>query len=154
MSKYFFLLCSLFSATALAQTWSLQPTDDLAAALAQARDGDTVQLAAGLYPVKQLRIDKSLRIQGASDGGTVLDAGGEGDVLRLIAPHIQLLHLTLQNGGMNLTAMNAGVFIEKNAANAEIGFSRIFDTGFGVWVDGARAPWLHDNQIRGNAAYK
>ncbi len=154
MPIYFFLLSSLFCTNALAQTWHLSPDASLAAAIAQAKDGDTLQLAAGVYAVKQLRIGKSLRVIGANDGDTVLDAGGAGDVVRLSAPNIQLLHLRLQNGGMNLTKMNAGVFVEKNAAEVEIGFSQIFDTGFGIWVDGARAPYLHDNQIRGNAAYK
>ncbi len=152
--NYWLCLCLFISSSLAAHTWNIQPGDALNEIMSQAATGDTLAFAAGEYTVSGLRVDKSLTLQGDANGKTIFDGSGTGNVLRLIAPNIRIQQLTIQNGGMNLTDMNAGIFIEKTATDGEISQTRILNTGFGIWVDGARAPNIHHNYIHGNKAYK
>lgn len=47
------------------------------------REGDTIRIYAGIYSVRNLVIDKPLVIEGVSE--PVLDGGGQGKILRVVA---------------------------------------------------------------------
>jgi nitrous oxidase accessory protein len=122
--------------------------DDLHEAVAAAAPGDTLHLAPGVHP-GNLRIDRPLTLSGAP--GAVLDAGGHGDVIRVAAPDVTLRGLTIRRSGRDLTAMNAGVFVEKQAARVRIEDNTLEDISFGIWLDGSADAAVIGNRIRGDA---
>ena len=103
--------------------------DDLQQAVNQAVTEDTLILAAGTYK-GQLIIDKPLTLIGQP--GAILDGLGQGDTVRIRAPNVTLKGLTIRRSGHDLTAMNAGVFAEKNAANLRIENSFLELNLFGI----------------------
>lgn len=123
--------------------------EPLTSVLARAGDGDTVRLAAGLYR-GNLIIEHSIRLLGQP--GAILDAGGQGDVLRVRAPNVVIQGLEIRNSGHDLTAMNAGIFVEARAENVAIRDNYLEGNGFGIWLDGCPAPRVIGNRIRGEPA--
>ncbi len=95
----------------------VHPEQPLQQAVDQATAGDTLLLSPGTY-AGNLLIDKPLTLQG--EPGTVLDAQGQGDTIRIRAPKVSLIGLTIRRSGHDLTAMNAGIFVEKTAADVSI----------------------------------
>ncbi|MDE3114911.1 MAG: nitrous oxide reductase family maturation protein NosD [Pseudomonadota bacterium] len=136
---------ALFLATgidAAAQAQSLQQ------AIAAARPGAVVTIASGVHHGR-LRIDKPLTLTGVR--GAVLDGDGRGDVIRIVAPHVTVKGLTLRDSGTDLTAMNAGIYVEKQADGAELIGNRLEGVLFGIYLDGASGTKVIGNRIRGIA---
>jgi nitrous oxidase accessory protein len=130
-----------------AATLAVSPEgESLGGVLARAGDGDTVRLAAGLYR-GNLIIDRSIRLLG--EPGAVLDGGGQGDVLRVRAPKVLIQGLEIRNSGHDLTAMNAGIFVEAGAEGVEIRDNDLDGNAFGIWLDGSPGPRVIGNRIRG-----
>jgi nitrous oxidase accessory protein len=119
---------------------------DVARLIAAAPPGATVVVPAGVHH-EHLKIDKPLTLVGAP--GAVLDGDGSGDVIRVAAPDVMIRKLVLRNSGSDLTAMNAGIFVEKSAANATISDNRLDRILFGVYLNGAAGTKVVDNIIRG-----
>jgi len=94
-----------------------------------------------------LRIDKPLTLVGGPDA--VLDADGTGDVVRIVAPHVTVKGLTIRDSGTDLTAMNAGIYVEKQADDAVLIGNRLEDVLFGIYLDGPAGARVIDNRIRG-----
>lgn len=113
-----------------------------------ATDGDTVRLAKGVYQGNFV-IENSVRLIGQRDA--VLDGGGQGDVLRVRAPDVKVEGLVIRHSGHDLTAMNAGIFVERAANNIEIAGNRLEGNAFGIWLDGCQGPKILKNRIRGQA---
>ncbi|MFA9460048.1 nitrous oxide reductase family maturation protein NosD [Thiohalorhabdus methylotrophus] len=124
------------------------PGESLQTVVARAAEGDTVVVPAGRHPVNNLTLTKPLTLLGRE--GAVLDGGGSGDVIRVSAPGIAIRNLEIRDSGMDLNAMNAGVFVEQEAAGTRIEECFIDHTAWGVWVDGAHAPVIRGNRIHGN----
>ena len=132
---------------AFAATLQVSPDGEpLGSVLARARDGDTVRLAAGVYR-GNLTVDHSIRLIGQP--GAILDAQGRGDALRVRAPDVLIRGLEIRNSGHDLTAMNAGIFVEASAANVEIRDNDLDGNAFGIWLDGCPAPRVIANRIHG-----
>lgn len=125
--------------------------ESLQAIIVRVSPGDTIVLSAGRYQAN-LHINKPLALQG--EPGAILDGGGQGDVLRISAPKVTVTGLTIRNSGVNLTAMNAGIFAEKTAHDLLVQNNRLDKNAFGLWLDGCRSPRVLDNRIRGNAAIR
>lgn len=135
-----------------AQDWLVGPKGaSLVAVLAKAADGDRVVLAAGHYQACVV-IDKSIEIKG--EEGAVIDAGGEGDVIRVRAPNVSIHGLTLEGSGQNLTDMNAVIFIEPSASGVRIESNVLRSDAFGIWNDGSANPMIINNRIQGNSAIR
>jgi nitrous oxidase accessory protein len=100
------------------------------AALATARDGDTVVVPAGVHHEHAV-VTRAVRLVGRP--GAVLDGSGEGTVLRVEAPGTEVRGLTIRNSGDGYTTEDAGVRIE-HAPDVQIVDTRIEDTLFGVFV--------------------
>lgn len=69
----------------------------IGAAVTKAADGDTIQIAPGVYYEHDINISKQLTVSGASAATTIVDGGQNGRVFSLLN-HITLRHLTVQNG--------------------------------------------------------
>lgn len=94
-----------------------------------------------------LRITKPIIL--LAEPGAVLDANGQGDVLRIQAPDVTVKNLTIVNSGQDLTAMNAGIFVERTADRVTLMGNHLKDNAFGIWLDACNGPRILDNRIQG-----
>jgi len=144
------LLAMAITVPAFARQQTLQQRIDAAPA------GATIELAAGVY-TGNLLITKSLTLisqhdailDGQSQHDAILDGQGKGDVVRIKAPHVTLRGLVIRNSGMNLTRMNAGVFVERSADRVTIEDNRFNHNAFGIWLDACQQPQVINNRIFG-----
>ncbi len=110
-------------------------------------DGADWLLPAGVHQ-GSFRIEQSMRLRCAE--GAVLDAGGDGHGLVIAAAGVRVEGCEIRNWGRNLTNMDSGVFVEKQASAAEVVNNRLRGPGFGIWVDGTREVQLVGNDIEGD----
>ncbi|MEJ8796489.1 nitrous oxide reductase family maturation protein NosD [Trinickia caryophylli] len=123
-------------------------TDALAQAVARAAPGAVVTVPPGVHRT-HLRIDKPLTLAGAP--GAVLDGSGTGDVIRIAASDVTVRNLAITHSGTDLTAMNAGVFVEKAARRVTIERNVLSDILFGIYLNGAADVRVIGNRISGIA---
>lgn len=123
--------------------------ESLNSALRRAAGGDTIHLKPGIYR-GNLLVDRSIRLIGGP--GVVLDGGGKGDVLRVRAPDVLVQGMTIRHSGHDLTAMNAGIFVERTAKNVTLRDNSLDGNAFGVWLDACPAPRVINNRIHGDPA--
>lgn len=126
---------------------TVSPEDDLQACLDNTQKGDHLLLQEGLYRGNFV-INRSIRISGKP--GAILDGLGEGNALIINAPNVTVTDLRIVNWGKDLTAMNAGIFVNKPADNTRLSRLELKGDGFGVWVDAATNIKISDNHIQGN----
>lgn len=119
---------------------------DVQAALDRLPDGATLRLPAGRYAAR-LHLRRPLTLVG--DPGAILDGEGSGDVIRISAPDVTVQGLGIVNSGRNLTDMNAGIFVDREAARVTIRDNRLDDNAFGIWLDACKGPRVLDNKVHG-----
>ena len=117
---------------ALAAEFNVQPGDDLAAVIAQARSGDTVTVERGHYP-SQLIIDKPLHLKGINR--PTLDGKLVSDVIRIRSPDVIIEGFIIRNSGNNLTAQHAGIYLQPGSDRVIIRDNTINYTLFGLWIE-------------------
>jgi len=122
--------------------------ETLAAVLAKSTLGDTVELAPGLYP-GPLTITRPLTVKGQA--GVVIDGGGKGRVIEVLAQGVRLAQLTVRHSGLDLAKMDAGVFLDRVAKGATVEDLVIEDNLIGVMVWGAEDSVVRHNVIRGRS---
>ncbi len=146
------LFAWLLAVTANAAVIQARPEGQpLQALLESAAPGDYIRLAPGVYRVN-LVIDRALELSG--EEGAVLDGGGEGDVIRVRSPGVVIRNLVIRRSGRNLTAMNAGIFVERQAKGVIVRDNVFEDNLFGIWLDACREPRIIGNRIHGNPAIR
>jgi len=147
------LLCitALYSVKCHATTLQVNSTHTLQAALKSTHPGDTIILNQGLYE-GNFRINRSITLR--CQPGAILDGQGSGDTLRLSAPNITITGCRIIHWGDDLTAMNAGVYLDKAAANARIENNALYGNVFGILMMSAPSPTLRNNKIQGNEAVR
>ena len=133
-------------ALALLLAASVHAHESLEQIVAAATPGATVSVPAGVHAV-HLRLDKPITLVG--EPGAILDGGGVGDVVRIGAAQVAVRGLTIRHSGTDLTAMNAGIFVERQARDVTIEGNRIEQSLFGVYLDGAANVRVARNVIRG-----
>ena len=82
--------------------------------------------------------------------GAVLDADNQGDALRITAADVTVRGCTIINWGGDLTAMNAGIFVEQQAASVQLTHNQLKGNTFGIWIDASRDALITHNRIEGN----
>jgi len=122
--------------------------ETLAAVLAKSTPGDTVELAPGVYP-GPLAITRPLTVKGQA--GVVIDGGGKGRVIEVLAQGVRLAQLTVRHSGLDLAKMDAGVFLDRVAKGATVEDLVIEDNLIGVMVWGAEDSVVRHNVIRGRS---
>ncbi len=120
--------------------------DDLAARIAAAPPGAAIAVPAGVHRVN-LRLDQPVTLVG--EPGAVLDGGGHGDVLRIAASDVIVRGLAIRGSGTDLTNTNAGIFVERKAANVSVEGNLVSDSLFGIYLDGAANVRVVGNTVRG-----
>ncbi|TAN25116.1 MAG: nitrous oxide reductase family maturation protein NosD [Castellaniella sp.] len=125
--------------------------DELQTAIATAAPDAIVDVTPGVHHV-HLLLDKPITLNGQP--GAVLDGDGSGDVVRIRTSGVTVRNLTIRNSGRDLTAMNAGVYVEKGVADVTIDHNRIEDILFGVYLDGPQRVRVTANVITGIASLR
>lgn len=132
----------------LAAEWTATPGESLQPLVANAAGGDLIILPKGRYS-GPLVLDKTLTLRGQN--GALIDAGGEGHGVVIKAPDSVIDGVTVKNWGGDLTAMDTGIFIAREATASVVKNSRLEGPGFGVFLDGVHDAVIADNVIRGDA---
>jgi nitrous oxidase accessory protein len=117
-------------AAAAELTVGTQAHPTIASAVAAAGEGDTVVVPVGVHH-EHVTIDRRLMLVGRP--GAIVDGGGQGTVLRITAPDVEVRGLTVRASGTGYTTEDAGIRIEQ-APGTRIVDTRIEDALFGVFV--------------------
>jgi hypothetical protein len=128
-------------------------TDAIAAAL----PGDSIVVAAGTYAtsvngeVYPLDVTRAgVALLGAGMGVSVLDAEGQGSVLRLRAANTRVEGFTLTGG---LAVRGGGIFLGVGATGTPVIARNLVlgnaasDRGSGIFCDVETTPWIHHNVV-------
>ena len=132
------LFCTQLKAAELVVTSNQSITD----AIVRAAAGDTVIVEHGHYPV-HLVIEKPLHLKCLNR--PTLDGGNTGDVIRIKSPDVTIEGCIVSNSGADLTAQNAGIYLEPGSDRAIIRNNTINYTLFGLWIEKVK-----DIQVKGN----
>ena len=118
----------------------------LAAALAQAGEGDDLILAPGRHAGPVL-IDRPLTLHG--EPGAQIDAAGHGSVVTVDAKDVTIRGLTITRSGRSHEIIDSGVKLTKRATEARVLDNDIRGNLVGVDIHGARNALVKGNRIEG-----
>ena len=107
------LLLLGLTAGALATERILNPTDDLQQVIDHASPGDRLVLKQGVY-YGNFVISTPVEIEGRSMA--IIDGGGRGHGINVIAENVRISGLKIRNWGADLSTLDAGIFVEKKCA--------------------------------------
>jgi len=141
------ILFSLFALFSNAKTYQVNAADDLNKIISDALDGDVIVLASGVYH-GNFDIDKSVTID--CQDHAELSGNNNKDTLRVKANDVTVKNCQISRWGDDLTEMNAGVFVEKNATNVRIENNDLRGDAFGILLDSANDASIVNNRIQGN----
>lgn len=139
------------SMAAGANTLQVLPGQSIAAAVAAARPGDTVEVRRGIYR-EHLRIDKPLTLKGVDR--PLLSGEQSGDVIRIIAPDVRIEGFIITGSGADLGAQNAGVYVQPGADRAVVHDCDISYSLFGLWIEKAKDVEVSSNLITGKRDFQ
>lgn len=124
----------------------VRPGESIAAAVSAARPGDLVSVERGLY-TEHVVIDKPITLRGL--GRPTLSGGNLGDVIRVKAPDVVIEGFIVRDSGPDLTAQNAGIYVEPGSHRAVIRNNVLAYTLFGMWLQGIKDIQVTNNLITG-----
>lgn len=137
----------LWAPVARAETLTVgESAPDLASTLAAAGDGDVIIVPEGRWNAN-VRIEKRVTLRG--DG--VIDGGGHGRVIEVVAPGVVIEGLTIQNSGADLSHPDACVYLEPSAVGSVLRGNLVRDCAFGIWVHTTPRVELIDNHVVGRS---
>ncbi|WP_375749093.1 nitrous oxide reductase family maturation protein NosD [Vibrio sp. HN007] len=138
---------SFWSATLTAKVISISPEQSLEQALSSAQPGDELILQKGIYQGNFV-INVPMTLKG--EEGAEINAGGNDHALLIKAENVTISDLRFRNWGDDLTDMDAGVFVQKQASNVTIRNSDFKGDGFGIWLDKTHGSRVINNIVEGN----
>jgi nitrous oxidase accessory protein len=127
---------------------AVSPSDSrsLQAILAGAEAGDTIRLAAGDY-AGPITIDKPLVLAG--EPGASIIGNGKGSVITINAEGVTVRGLTVTGSGMDLSALDSGIFAAQAATGAVIENNDVIGNLSGIYLFGAVDSVARSNRITG-----
>ncbi len=117
-------------------------------ALAAADSGDVLRIFPGLYQEGTLIIDKPITLLGIDYPR--VDGEGQQEVIRIIADHVVVKGLQVQNVGTSYTEDRAGIKLD-GVQNAQIVDNRLINCFFGVYLKKSNDCRVVANRIIGKA---
>jgi nitrous oxidase accessory protein len=142
----FSVVSVLFCLQAQAAEHKVVPGQSISEAIDRAKAGDTVEVARGVYPV-HLVITKPLHLKGLNR--PTLDGENIGDVIRIKSPDVTIEGFIISNSGADLTAQNAGIYLEPGSDRAIVHNNTINYTLFGLWIEKVKDIQVIANNITG-----
>ncbi|MCK7546568.1 nitrous oxide reductase family maturation protein NosD [Marinobacter koreensis] len=85
---------------------------------------------------------------------TVIDAGGKGNAVEIVAPEVTLSGCSIRHWGRDLNELDSGIFVAREAKGAVIEQNRLEGSAFGIWLDGTPDVTVRGNRIRGDASLR
>lgn len=85
---------------------------------------------------------------------TVIDGGGEGNAIDILAEEVTLSSCAVRNWGNDLNELDAGIFVAREARGAVVVDNRLQGPAFGVWLDATPDVTVRNNTIRGDASMR
>ncbi|HXE40930.1 MAG TPA: nitrous oxide reductase family maturation protein NosD [Azonexus sp.] len=144
MKRLAALLIVLASGPLTATEWQVAPGASIAAAIQVAKAGDTVKVARGYYE-ERLVIDKPLRLVGIDR--PTLSGGDRGDVIRVKSPDVVIDGFIIRDSGADLTAQNAGIYVEPGSHRIAVRNNALVYNLFGIWLEKLKDPEVSNNLI-------
>ncbi|MBL8874639.1 MAG: nitrous oxide reductase family maturation protein NosD [Phycisphaerae bacterium] len=129
-----------------AANWMQPIRGEIGKRIAAAREGDTIEISAGVYR-ESICIDKPLTL--IARGAVTLDGNGNGDIVEITAPGVTLRGFTIRNTGIDLDKENAAIRIL--AARAIIEDNVLEDVLFGIDLRQAPDSIIRRNTIGGKS---
>lgn len=114
----------------------------LEAAIAQANDGDRIEVRGGVFP-GGLTIDKSIQLVGVD--GPVIDGGGKGTLVHITVPNVTIDGFTLRNSGTNHDKEDSAILVD--AGPATITNNSLENVLFGIYVRKADGTVIQNNTV-------
>ncbi len=118
----------------------------LAHAIAEARDGDVLRLAPGMY-AGPVVLDRALTLEGG--GAAHIDAGGTGSVITVTAGDAVVRGLILTGSGDSHETIDSGVQLTKTAHRAVVENNVLRGNLYGIDIHGAKDAAVTANVIEG-----
>ena len=106
-----------------------------------------IQLSPGIYQ-GNFFIRYSVELQGQE--GVIIDANAQGDALRIQSANVSISDLHIRNWGDDLTAMNAGIFVEDHANEVLIQDNVLVGDSTGIWLARTSGARILRNKVQGN----
>ena len=117
----------------------------LVSALRSVRSGGVIVIASGHYRVRDVTIDRPVRIIGR--GLPTLDAEGKGEVLRVIADGVTIEGLRLTGTGVSHTQDRAAIRVT-DVSNCAIRGNRFDHVLYGIYLAKVTSCDIADNDLR------
>jgi nitrous oxidase accessory protein len=143
----FFLLLMLIPMHTYADEFKVEAGQSIQRAVDNARNGNTILISPGLYKESVL-INKEVTIKG--EEGAIIDGGGEGNVITIIASNVVLDGLTIQNSGSGQE--DSGIYIKKADRNV-IQNNTLKNVQYGIYIANSHENQLIENSITSNKAH-
>jgi nitrous oxidase accessory protein len=134
----------LLSLTQTLQVGGVGSFNTIEAALAAARPGDTIRVAAGTYREK-LVVEVPVALLG--EGRPIIDGEGIGTVIELRAPGASVSGFRIRGSGRILDQENAGILVL--ADSCEILDNELSDVLFGIYLKESHGTRVAGNQVEG-----
>lgn len=145
------LCCALLAQPAVAAERRVEPAQPLQEALDTAAASDTLVLAPGTYRGNFV-IRTPISLHG--EDGARLECNQKQYCLRIEAPDVSIQNLEIADWGADLSTLDAGIFVTRDAARVQISGNRLRGDAFGIWVDAAADARIERNRIEGNLAIR
>jgi len=120
----------------------------IAAAIAAANRGDNIHLAPGIFQ-ENVTVDKTLALIGSPDKKSIIDGSGQGTVITVTAPDVQISGLEVRHSGDVIEDSDACIYVTKKAANVKLEGNALSQCAFGIWINGSHNPVVINNSITG-----
>ncbi len=134
-----------------ADTLFIHDTQQLTQALDHPTSAKILKLLPGVYQGNFI-IRHPIEIIG--ENGVIIDAAHKGDALRVKSAHVTLSDLHIRNWGDDLTAMNAGIFIEDGSNHVVIKNNHLSGDTTGIWLARTEGARILRNKVQGNASVR
>lgn len=117
---------------------------DLLAAIREAEAGVTIRVPAGVHRGPFV-LDKPVVLEG--EPGAILEGFGDGDVVKITAPHVAVRRVTVRKTGVSLDKENSGILV--TADDATIENVTLEDVLFGIYARRANRIVVRNNSVLG-----
>lgn len=124
------------------------PLSSLTTAIEQAVSGDTITVQGGHYREGNIIVNKPLTIIGVDD--PVFDGENETEVITIVANHVWIEGITIQNVGTSYLEDRAGLRVKKSRHFTLIN-NRLLNTFFGIYLEYASHGRVEGNELIGDA---